>query len=109
MQIFETSYALLVNNKQILFCIPNPLFDICCHYVQLAELYAFETSEVLAEVFEFADLSFEYYHFKAIVVVKVDVGRGNGLQEIVVLQFQEFVGKVGSVMVVDKEDASDGV
>ena len=79
------------------------------HEVDSTELDALHAQDILAHAVDLAHLAAKDDDLQAIVVVQVDVQRGDRLQEVRVLDRDQLLRQVGGVVVVDDEDRRDGL
>ena len=64
---------------------------------------------MVGEFLKFGDGAFYDNHFEAVMMVKVDVRRGDRLQYMTVLEFEQLSRQVGGMVVIHKKDSRDGL
>jgi hypothetical protein len=74
---------------------------------QAAVLDAFEADEKIGEVLDARSLAVDDQHFKAGVVIKMRMARGNHQVVVLVLRLREFLGDSVGVVVKDQSDGAD--
>ena len=75
-------------------------FSRCCHH-QLSVLNASQTQHAVGELLQITATALHDDDLQTVVMVQMDMGRGEHLVVRVVLNFDEFVGEIGAVMIVD--------
>ena len=73
-----------------------------CHEVDLAELDAFHAQNALADPVDLRHPAAQNDDLKAVVLVQVHMQRGDGLQEMGMLQADQLLGQLGRMVIVDQ-------
>jgi hypothetical protein len=77
---------------------------------ELAEFHAAQGEDAVGDCLQFSALALHDDDFEAVVMVEVDVGRGEDHGSGAVLNVGELLGEIGDVVVVDQgEGAYDGL
>src|SRR5271166_1009344 len=76
---------------------------------ELSVLDAFGADQGVSQLFHRAGLAFNYQHLEAIVVVEMNVQRGEDVVEVRVLQSGELFAEQPDVVIVDQRDRADYV
>lgn len=68
---------------------------------QLSVMHTAQAQNVVSQLLQVATVTLHDDHFQTVVMVQMDMGRGEHLVVRVVLNLDEFVGEIGAVMIVD--------
>lgn len=74
---------------------------------ELALMDALEAAQLIGELRQIADRPAKHHHLQALVMVQVDMERGNHLLGMVVLELHQSIGQMTMVVVVDQCEGSD--
>ena len=73
-------------------------------HISLAEFDAFQRSHLVRECLNFFDLALDNDNLKAVVMIQMDMGRGDDIQHMVVLQVQQFIRQRRRMVVINQKN-----